>query len=119
MEQNTDNTSEVFMEITSGKIAKQEKKFELSFPTVAEVKQVYHYLANYYNLAYEAGEGVSLGLDLGDFCSRFKLDSIKTLNALRFLGFEQSGVQPNVWKRTGSLQLLVAVAEQFVFTCNT
>lgn len=64
---------------------KQEKKFELSFPTVAEVKQVYHNLANYYSLAYEAGEGVSLGLDLGDFCSRFKLDSIKTLNALKFL----------------------------------
>src|SRR5882757_992719 len=42
---------------------KQEKKFELSFPTIAEIKQVYHYLANYYSLAYEAGEGVSFGLD--------------------------------------------------------
>ncbi len=64
---------------------KQEKKFELSFPTVAEIKQVYHYLANYYQLAYEAGEGLSFDLDLGDFCSRFKLDIIKTLNALKFL----------------------------------
>jgi len=64
---------------------RQEKKFELSFPTVAEIKQVYHYLANYYSLAFEAGEGVSFDLDLGDFCSRFKLDSIKTLNALKFL----------------------------------
>ncbi len=64
---------------------KQEKKFELSFPTIAEIKQVYHYLANYYQLAYEAGEGISLDLDLGDFCSRFKLDAIKTLNALKFL----------------------------------
>ncbi|MCO5948772.1 RecQ family ATP-dependent DNA helicase [Mucilaginibacter flavidus] len=64
---------------------RQEKKFELSFPTVAEVKQVYHYLANYYSLAYEAGEGTSMDLDLGDFCSRFKLDAIKTLNALKFL----------------------------------
>jgi ATP-dependent DNA helicase RecQ len=64
---------------------KQEKKFELSFPSVAEIKQVYHYLANYYQLAYEAGEGLSFDLDLGDFCSRFKLDVIKTLNALKFL----------------------------------
>jgi len=64
---------------------RQEKKFELSFPTVAEVKQVYHYLANYYSLAYEAGEGTSMDLDLGDFCSRFKLEPIKTLNALKFL----------------------------------
>jgi ATP-dependent DNA helicase RecQ len=68
---------------------KQERKFELSFPTVAEIKQVYHYLANYYQLAYEAGEGISLDLDLGDFCSRFKLDSIKTINALKFLELDE------------------------------
>jgi ATP-dependent DNA helicase RecQ len=64
---------------------KQEKKFELSFPSIPEIKQVYHYLANYYQLAYEAGEGLSFDLDLGDFCSRFKLDIIKTINALKFL----------------------------------
>jgi len=64
---------------------KQEKKFELSFPSIAEIKQVYHYLANYYQLAYEAGEGLSLDLDLGDFCSKFKLDIVKTINALKFL----------------------------------
>jgi ATP-dependent DNA helicase RecQ len=64
---------------------KQEKKFELSFPSIPEIKQVYHYLANYYQLAYEAGEGLSFDLDLGDFCSRFKQDIIKTINALKFL----------------------------------
>jgi len=64
---------------------RQEKKFESSFPTVTEIKQVYHYLANYCSLAYEAGEGTSMDLDLGDFCSRFKLEPVKTLNALKFL----------------------------------
>ncbi|MDB4903335.1 MAG: recombinase RecQ [Mucilaginibacter sp.] len=64
---------------------KQEKKFELSFPSIPEIKQVYHFLANYYQLAYEAGEGLSLDLDLGDFCSRFKLDAVKTINSLKFL----------------------------------
>jgi ATP-dependent DNA helicase RecQ len=64
---------------------KAEKKFELSFPSIAEIKLVYHSLANYYQLAYEAGEGISFDLDLGDFCSRFKLDVIKTINALKFL----------------------------------
>jgi len=62
-----------------------EKMFELNFPSVDEIKMVYHCLANYYQLAYGAGEGVSFDLDLGDFCSRFKLDAIKTLNALKFL----------------------------------
>lgn len=64
---------------------RQEKMFLLNFPSVDEIKQVYHCLANYYQLAYEAGEGLSFDLDLGDFCSRFKLDAIKTLNALKFL----------------------------------
>ena len=62
-----------------------EKMFELNFPTVEEIKLVYHNLANYYQLAYGAGEGVSFDLDIGDFCARFKLDAIKTLNALKFL----------------------------------
>jgi ATP-dependent DNA helicase RecQ len=64
---------------------KQEKKFELNFPSVAEIKQVYNALASYYHLAYEAGEGLSFDLDLSDFCSRFKLDPVKTINALKFL----------------------------------
>src|SRR6201996_4538466 len=67
---------------------KQEKMFILNFPTVDEIKLVYHYLANYYQLAYGAGEGISFDLDIGDFCSKFKLDPVKTLNALKFL--EQS-----------------------------
>jgi ATP-dependent DNA helicase RecQ len=68
---------------------KAEKKFELNFPSVAEIKQVYHSLANYYQLAYEAGAGVSFDLDLADFCSRFKLDVVKTINALKFLELDE------------------------------
>jgi ATP-dependent DNA helicase RecQ len=68
---------------------KQEKKFELSFPSIPEIKQVYHSLANYYQLAYGAGEGLSFDLDLGEFCSRFKLDVIKTINALKFLELDE------------------------------
>jgi ATP-dependent DNA helicase RecQ len=64
---------------------KQLHKFEVNFPTVEEIKQVYHYLANYYQLAYGAGEGLSFNLDVADFCKRFKLDALKTLNALKFL----------------------------------
>lgn len=68
---------------------KQQKKFELSFPTAAEIKQVYHHLASFYHLAFEAGEGLSFDLDLGVFCSQFKLDAVKTLNALKFLELDE------------------------------
>lgn len=72
----------------SDKIA-LEKKFSLSFPSLEEIKQVYHSLGNYFQLAYGAGEGLTLEFDIGDFCSRFKLDAIKTLNALKFLEHDE------------------------------
>jgi ATP-dependent DNA helicase RecQ len=62
-----------------------QKKLEQSYPSVQEIKQVYHHLGNYYQLAYGAGEGLTLPFDVAEFCSRYKLDPIKTLNALKFL----------------------------------
>lgn len=64
---------------------KNEKKFLTNFPSVDEIKLVYHNLGNYSQLAYGTGEGISFDLDLSDFCSRFKLDPTKTINALKFL----------------------------------
>ncbi|MBC7915178.1 MAG: ATP-dependent DNA helicase RecQ, partial [Pyrinomonadaceae bacterium] len=61
------------------------KKLEQSFPGVAEIKQVYHHLGNYFQLAYGAGENLTLEFDVADFCNRFKLDAMRTLNALKFL----------------------------------
>ncbi|RKR82989.1 ATP-dependent DNA helicase RecQ [Mucilaginibacter gracilis] len=64
---------------------KLERKFELAFPTVEEIKQVYHNLGNYFQLAYGSGAGISLEFDIGNFCSKYKYDVIKTLNCLKFL----------------------------------
>jgi ATP-dependent DNA helicase RecQ len=64
---------------------KNEKKLLSNFPTVDEIKQVYHNLGSHFHLAYGTGEGLSFDLDLGEFCSRHKLDPSKTLNALKFL----------------------------------
>ncbi|GAA4339346.1 RecQ family ATP-dependent DNA helicase [Mucilaginibacter gynuensis] len=64
---------------------KQERKYQNSFPSVDEIKQVYHYLANQYQLAYGAGAGLSFDFDITAFCARFKLDIFKTLNSLKFL----------------------------------
>jgi len=62
-----------------------EKRLELNFPPIAEIRHVYQCLGNYYQLAHGAGEGLVLDFDIGDFCSRFKLDAVKTINALKFL----------------------------------
>ncbi|WP_426668145.1 RecQ family ATP-dependent DNA helicase [Mucilaginibacter sp. McL0603] len=64
---------------------KNEKKLLTNFPSVDEIKLVYHHLGGYFQLAYGTGEGISFDLDIGDFCSRHKLDPAKTINALKFL----------------------------------
>ncbi|RVT98026.1 RecQ family ATP-dependent DNA helicase [Mucilaginibacter limnophilus] len=65
--------------------ARQERKLTSSFPTVDEIKQVYHHLANQFQVAYGAGAGLSFDFDISSFADRFKLDIFKTLNALKFL----------------------------------
>lgn len=60
-------------------------KYTDSFPSVDDIKKVYHYLGNYYQLAYGAGQGVSFPFDLADFCKRFDVGIIKTMGALKFL----------------------------------
>ena len=64
---------------------KNEKKLLTNFPSADEIKLVYHHMGSYFQLAYGTGEGVSFDIDLGDFCTRFKLDAAKTINALKFL----------------------------------
>lgn len=61
------------------------KNFELGFPAIDLIKQVYQQLGNYYQLAYGAGEGLTFAFDVADFCSRYKLDVLTTLSALKFL----------------------------------
>lgn len=62
-----------------------EKRLELQFPPVQEIRHVYQCLGNYFQIAHGAGEGLVLDFDIGDFCSRFKLEAVKTINALKFL----------------------------------
>lgn len=62
-----------------------EAKYTDRFPSVEEIKKVYHYLGNYFQLAYGAGEGLTFGFDLADFCKRFNVGVIKTMAAIKFL----------------------------------
>ena len=62
-----------------------EAKYKDSFPAPEEIKKIYHYLGNYFQLAFGSGEGLSFGFDIADFCKRFNIGVIKTLAALKFL----------------------------------
>jgi ATP-dependent DNA helicase RecQ len=74
----------VLMANTSDQVALK-SKYTDSFPSVEEIKKVYHNLGNYFQLAYGAGEGLNFDFDIADFCKRFSSSVIKTLAALKFL----------------------------------
>lgn len=61
------------------------RNFEWSFPTVKEIIQIYYHLGNYFQLAYGAGQYLNFDFDLGDFCTRYQLEPLKTISALKFL----------------------------------
>jgi ATP-dependent DNA helicase RecQ len=62
-----------------------ESRYIDSFPSPEEIKKVYHYLGNYYQLAFGSGEGLTLTFDIADFCKRFNISVLKTISALKFL----------------------------------
>jgi len=62
-----------------------EARYIDSFPTPDEIRKVYHYLGNYFQLAFGAGEGLTFTFDIADFCKRFNISVLKTLSSLKFL----------------------------------
>ncbi|MCZ4243890.1 RecQ family ATP-dependent DNA helicase [Pedobacter punctiformis] len=62
-----------------------ESRYIDSFPSADEIRKTYHYLGNYFQLAFGAGEGLNFPFDVADFCKRFNLSVLKTLSALKFL----------------------------------
>lgn len=62
-----------------------ESRYLDSFPTPDEIRKTYHYLGNYFQLAFGAGEGLTFTFDVADFCKRFNISVLKTISALKFL----------------------------------
>ncbi|WP_343521896.1 ATP-dependent DNA helicase RecQ [Pedobacter sp.] len=62
-----------------------ESRYLDSFPLPDEIRKTYHYLGNYFQLAFGAGEGLTFDFDIADFCKRFNISVLKTISALKFL----------------------------------
>ncbi|TDG35826.1 RecQ family ATP-dependent DNA helicase [Pedobacter changchengzhani] len=62
-----------------------EARYINSFPSPDEIRKTYHYLGNYFQLAFGAGEGLTFTFDIADFCRRFNIGVLKTISALKFL----------------------------------
>src|SRR5690606_34037291 len=55
-------------------IMRLQRNYELSFPSLKEIRQIYFQLGNYFQLAYGAGTDLTLDFDVADFCKRYRLD---------------------------------------------
>lgn len=62
-----------------------EKKAQQSFPAIEDIKKTYHFLCNYLQVPFEAGEGMTYDFNIGDFCSKFQLDVITAISAIKTL----------------------------------
>lgn len=62
-----------------------ESRYIDSFPSPDEIKKLYHYLGNYFQLAFGSGEGLTFTFDIADFCKRFNISVLKAISAFKFL----------------------------------
>ncbi len=62
-----------------------EKRYEQNFPSADEIKRTYHFICNYLQIPFESGEGITYEFNLADFCSKFQLDVLSTISAIKFL----------------------------------
>jgi ATP-dependent DNA helicase RecQ len=67
-----------------------EDQYLHSFPELEEVRRVYRALGSYLQLPVGSGKGESYDFDLGEFCQRFDLPTLRTYHALQLL--RQEGV---------------------------
>lgn len=77
--------SKAFLLFNEGDIVELERNFELSFPEIEFIKNVYSALGNFFQIAIGSGEDVSYDFILSDFCSMYNLPAVKTFNAIKFL----------------------------------
>src|SRR5690606_4661802 len=61
------------------------ESIDANFPDFKFIQETYHYLCNYFQIAYGAGKGLIYDFQLLDFVKKYKLDVFKTISALKFL----------------------------------
>lgn len=62
-----------------------EKRFQVSFPPVETIKQVYHALGNYFHIPLHTGKGSCFDFDLNDFASHYQFDPLVAYHSLKIL----------------------------------
>ncbi len=64
-----------------------ERRYEQNFPSPDEIRKTYHFICNYLQIPFEAGGGITYEFNLADFCSKFQLDVLSAISAIKFLEY--------------------------------
>jgi ATP-dependent DNA helicase RecQ len=77
------------------------EQFEEKTPTIEQIKQAYQALYNYYQIAVESGEGLSVSFNIEDVSRNYNLRPVTLYNAIKclekegYLSFLDSGYEPS------------------------
>ena len=64
---------------------RMEKNFDLSYPPLQQIANVYRALCNYYQLPIGSGEGCEFDFDIPAVCNTYHFDLVEFYNAVRLL----------------------------------
>lgn len=62
-----------------------EKRLFLAFPSVEQIRNVYHAIANFLQVPTGSGEGISYNFSITDFCNHYKLNPLIVFNCIKVL----------------------------------
>jgi len=88
---------------------------ELHFPSVKEIKECYQNLANHFQIAVNNGEEEKFDFDLSDYSEKYKTNSLRTYNILRYLEKENYLKLQNIYNNSSKIHLKMEHSELYKF----
>ena len=88
---------------------------ELHFPSVKEIKECYQNLANHFQIAVNNGGEENFDFDLSDYSEKYKTNSLRTYNILRYLEKENYLKLQNIYNNSSKIHLKMEHSELYKF----
>ncbi len=92
-----------------------EKYVISSFPSMEQIKQTYHALANYFKLAIGIQNDMNYDFDIADFCNNYNFNAVTVYNTLRFLEKENYITYTENLNRPSRVNISVTKEELYQF----
>jgi ATP-dependent DNA helicase RecQ len=64
---------------------KLQEQFEQAFPPIDQIKQTYQAICNYYQVAVNSGQGLSVDFEIDKICRAYNLSALTVFNSVKFL----------------------------------